>query len=254
MRRLVSDAIVLRTVACGEADRMVTLFSSDLGRVNAFAAHARKSRRRFAGALDPFTAVRATLVERRGDTWRLDGADVIDSFPELRRDLTLIARAGYAVELVRELCRDHEPHGDLYSSLARFLAHLARSPSAPEDLLRFELEALSAVGLTPQLSSCAACGAPSAAGDGFDAARGGVICRRCADKPLRPFGAGGRLLARLQRGEPVPPLPGESGDRAVRGEAARSRSEARALLDEFLRYHLGVRLRSAQFMNEVGVE
>lgn len=243
MERLVTEAIVLRTASCGEADRIVTLFSRDLGRVSAFAAHARKSRRRFAGALDPFTSVRAALVERRGDVWRLDSTEIVDAVPEIRRDLALVARAGYAVELVHEICRDREPHPDLYASLSRFLAHLARSETTPADLLRFELEALAAVGVSPHLANCASCGARPGPGDGFDAARGGVVCMRCARHPMAPINAGVRLLADLAD----PPASPVSSD-------ARSRAQAREALEEFLQYHLGVRLRSARFMVEVGVE
>jgi DNA repair protein RecO (recombination protein O) len=250
VERIVTEGIVLRTIACGDADRIVTLFTSDLGRISAFAAHARKSRRRFAGALDPFTAVRVALVQRRGETWRLDSAEVIDSVPEIRGDLALIARAGYAVELVRELCRDQEPHVDLYRSLSGFLVQLARSPSSPTDLLRFEVQALGEVGLSPRLTACAVCETPTSAGDGFDPAQGGIVCRRCATRPLRPLHGGARLLAELQSAPP-PDARSQTPENAADAPA---RAEARQALEEFLDYHVGVRLRSARFMRDVGVE
>ena len=95
-------------------------------------------------------------------------------------------------------------------------------------------------GLTPHLSSCTRCGAEPGPGDGFDAARGGIVCRNCGERSARPLLAGARLLATLQAGAAT--------------SDAKARAEAREVLDEFLHYHLGVRLRSARFMAEVGVE
>ncbi|MBL8952269.1 MAG: DNA repair protein RecO, partial [Myxococcaceae bacterium] len=99
MERFVEESIVLSGVDYGEADRIVTLFTVGRGRLSAFAAGARKSKRRFPGALEPGTHLKARLVERRGDTYRLDAADVVSSFHHLRGDLGRIARSLYALEL-----------------------------------------------------------------------------------------------------------------------------------------------------------
>src|SRR3954469_25355902 len=121
MERFEEDAVVLSTVDYGEADRGVPLFTLGRGKLTAFAAGARKSKRRFAGALEPFTLVRAQLCERRGDTFRLDGVDVETGFYAVRDDLPRIARALYCVELCRELTRDREPHPQLFSLLVEYL-------------------------------------------------------------------------------------------------------------------------------------
>ena len=75
--QIVDEALVLSTVDYGEADRIVTLFTKDRGRLSAFAAGARTSKRRFAGALEAGTHLRARLVERRGDVYRLDGVGTV---------------------------------------------------------------------------------------------------------------------------------------------------------------------------------
>ena len=87
MDRFSDEALVLSTVDFGEADRIVTLFTRGHGRLSAFAAGARKSKRRFAGALEAGTHLTARLVTTRGDTLRLDGVDVIRSFHRIRDDL-----------------------------------------------------------------------------------------------------------------------------------------------------------------------
>src|SRR5579872_6900527 len=117
MERHRERALVISSVDYGEADRIVTLFTEEHGKLSAFAAGARKSKRRFAGALEPFTLVRVAWVERRGATVRLDGADIEQTFPRAREDLPLISRALYALELCRELIREREPHPDLFHAL-----------------------------------------------------------------------------------------------------------------------------------------
>src|SRR5512132_1914795 len=121
MERFEEEALVLSTLDYGEADRLVTLFTKGRGKVTAFSAGARKSKRRFAGALEPFTLLKARLCERRGDTYRLDGVDVETGFWAVRGELRLIARALYCVELCRELVKDGEAHPELFSLLVGYL-------------------------------------------------------------------------------------------------------------------------------------
>jgi DNA repair protein RecO (recombination protein O) len=237
-------AVVLRSVDYGERDRVVTLFSRERGKLAAFARGARSSRRRFGGVLEPFTLLSAELSERGGDLWGLENAGVERGFGNLRGDLARIACASYAVELTRELVRDAEPHEDLFDALVAYLVALDEGPARPWDLRRFELDALRAAGLQPALGDCARCGLPS--GDGparFDPLQGGVLCAACASTGgagARPLSAGVlEALRRLQRGEGV-----EAG--AAEGV------EARAILGACIEIHIGKRLHSRRFLDEVG--
>jgi len=237
-------AVILRTVDYGERDRVVTLFSRDRGKLSAFARGARSSRRRFGGTLEPFTLVAAELTERAGDLWGLEDASVERGFGNVRGDLARIACASYAVELARELVRDAEPHEDLFDALVAYLALLDDGPARPWDLRRFELDALRAAGLQPALETCARCGRP--AGEGpcpFDPAQGGVLCPACAftaGTGTRTMAAGVlEALRRLQRGDPLQSEPPAGG-------------EARAILGACVEIHLGKRLQSRRFLDEVG--
>ncbi len=237
-------AVVLRSVDYGERDRVVTLFSRERGKLSAFARGARSSRRRFGGVLEPFTLLSAELTERGGDLWGLEDAAVERGFGNLRGDLARIACASYAVELTRELVRDAEPHEDLFDGLVAYLALLDEGPARPWDLRRFELDALRAAGLQPSLTGCARCGLPP--GDGparFDPLQGGVLCTACGSTGgvgARPISAAVlQALRSLQRGD---------GVEAGAGEGA----EARAILGACIEIHLGKRLQSRRFLDEVG--
>jgi DNA repair protein RecO (recombination protein O) len=244
VNRLVDEALVLSTVDYGEADRVVTLFTRERGRLSAFAAGARKSKRRFAGALEAGTHLKAHLVERRGDTFRLDGVDVVQSFHHLRDDLARIARLMYCLELIRELTRDHEPHVTLFDALKDYLRLLDAKQAGPTSLLLFELDALAQAGFMPNFSPCALCGQPTGERPRFDPEHGGVVCLSCAGRvpnglPVSPQVVD--ALARLQAGAREP-------------MAADLRARARELLNVFIAHHLGRKLKSVDFMEQVGAD
>ncbi len=243
-------AVVLRTVDHGEADRVVTLLARGHGKLAAFARAARASRKRFGGALEPFTLVKAELSGRGGGDrlLRLDSVAPERAFHAIRGDLARIACAAYATELARELTRDHEPHDELFDLLVDYLGRLDAAPARPATLRAFELAALAAAGFQPRLDACARCGAPL--GEGavtFAPADGGPLCERCA-----PHAGPGRLplsaeglaaLRRLQAGGL------DAGEGPLAGAAGR---ESREALERFLTHTVGHRLQARRFLDEVG--
>lgn len=237
-------AVVLRGVDYGERDRVVTLLSRERGKLSAFARGARTSRRRFGGALEPFTLVSAEVSERGGDLWGLEETTVERGFGSVRGDLLRIACASYAVDLAREMVRDAEPHEELFDVLVRYLERLDAAPARPWDLRGLELDVLRAAGLAPALDVCARCGRAAGGGPApFDALQGGVLCATCAPTA----GAGARNLAAgtlsalrlLQHGE-------------APGEGTAGAAEARGALGACIEAHLGKRLPSRRFLDEVG--
>ena len=251
MHRLKLEAIVLRTVDYGDADRVVTLLSRERGKVSAFARNARASRRRFGGALEPFTLLHVDATERGGkELLTLDTVSVARGFGGIRADLARIACASYASELARELVRDAEPHEGLFAVLVEYLGLLDAAPARPEALRAFELAALAAAGLMPRLDACARCGAAVEPGGAvpFDPAAGGILCGACAPtgSPAAPrLGAATvQALRRLQAG----------GLAAAERErlAPAAGGEAREALSRFVEHHLGRRLASRRFLDEVG--
>ncbi len=248
--RLKLVGVVLRTVDYGEADRVVALLTRERGKVSAFARGARASRRRFGGALEPFTLLRVEARERRGaDLLALDSAAVERGFGGIRTDLARIACAGYACDLARELVRESEPHPELFALLVDYLGHLDAAAARPSGLRAFELGALAAAGLRPRLDACVRCGgAPPPSGRArFHPDAGGVLCDRCgagvaaAVPQLGPDALA--WLNQLQRGGLAA---------AAEPPAGRAPAEAREALSCFIEHHLGRRLASRRFLDEVG--
>lgn len=244
MERFVAQGIVLGTVDYGEADRVVTLFTQERGKLSAFAAGARKSKRRFAGALEPLNLLTVDLVERHGATLRLDQARIDRPFLPIRSDLARIARALYALELVRELVRDHEPHEALFSLLLGYLGLLEAGGAGPTSLLAFELTALSLAGFQPRFEDCAICGGPLVGEVRFDPEHGGAVCPLCVRRAPGARRVAPELiqgLGQIQAGARTP-LPPEL------------RARARELLNLFIAHQLGRTLKGVSFMEQVGVD
>jgi len=244
MERFSEEALVLSTVDYGEADRLVTLLTRQHGKLTAFAPAARKSKRRFAGALEPFMRLRVQLVETRGSTVRLDGADIQGGYYAVRADLALITRALYAVELARELTRDREPQTELYDLLQDFLSRLDAKQAGPTSLIAFELEALAQAGLMPRFDACALCGREPGPRPRFDPSHGGAVCEACSARAQGSLAVPPGLflaLAAIQRGEQLP-------------MEADLRARARRVLNTFIVHHLGRQLRSVEFMEQLGLD
>ncbi|MGA9524741.1 MAG: DNA repair protein RecO [Myxococcaceae bacterium] len=244
MERFVDRAVVLSTVDYGEADRLVTLLTREHGKLSAFAAGARKSKRRFAGALEPGTLLKAQLVERRGSTVRLDGVDVERTFHHVREDLVLISRMMYCLELCRELTRDREPHAQLFDALEAYLGRLEQKQAGPTSLIAFELDALAQAGLMPRFDACALCDGAVGPEAAFDPGHGGAVCGNCRGRvhggsPLPAELA--QALVGLQAGvrQPMP---------------ADQRRRARGLLNVFIAHQLGRRLKSVDFLEQIGLD
>ncbi len=252
MTRIELLALVLRTTDYGESDRVVSLLTQERGRIASFARGARASRKRFGGALEPFTLLSASLKERpASDLYTLEDVSVQASFGAIRGDLTRIACAGYACDLARELTRDAEPQPGLFALLLAYLRQLEAGPARPAALRAYELGALREAGFAPRLEACAGCGAavdPAAAPRlAFDLAQGGALCGGCAAAapgalPMSP--AALAALLRLSR----------AGLEATREDplAPGAGAEARRLLARFVEHLVGHRLASRKFLDDLG--
>lgn len=179
-RSLRVEAVVLRHSDFGEADRLLTLYTREQGKVRAIAKGARKIASRKAGHIEPFTRVKLQLARGR-DLFIVTQAETVDLYPSLRADLTLTGSAAYVIELLDRFIPDEEAASpSLYRLLTETLSRLASDPLPWLTLRSYEMRLLDLLGFRPQLFECANCGNEIQAEDQFfSAALGGVICPRC---------------------------------------------------------------------------
>ncbi|MCM0084440.1 DNA repair protein RecO [Geomonas sp. Red32] len=151
MRKSETEAIVLRLTDYGEADRIVTLFSLEQGKISGIARGAKKSRKRFGGALEAFAHLRLQLQKGSGLATLLS-ADIVGIFPGIRTDLAKIGTAAYACELVERLTPEEEPNPRLFRLLYCYLERLDCAPLSPSDRRFFTVNLLKILGYQPDLS------------------------------------------------------------------------------------------------------
>jgi DNA repair protein RecO (recombination protein O) len=228
-----------------EADRIVTLFTLEQGKLRGIAPGARKSRRRFAGALEPFSRLQLQIAIREG-LCRLQGADTVSIYPGIRRDLVKIAHAGYACELTDRFLPEGAVNQRLFRLLAAYLDQLENSPFAPSDRRFFEVNFLNILGYRPALDHCASCGADLAAATvvRFAVAGGGLLCPDC--------GGGVRTLERETAALLRRAL--ASGRFGVILFQPAQLHEAGDFLDAAIATHLSQPLKSLVFLREVGAQ
>ncbi|HEY7892152.1 MAG TPA: DNA repair protein RecO [Solirubrobacteraceae bacterium] len=180
MGPLETEAIVLRTMRYGEADRIMHLYTPHRGRVSAIAKGVRRARSRFGGRLEPYFRLQLDLHEGRGELLTVTGAHTLNGHARLRSDARALDCAARACDAVGRLFETSEPHPGVFNLLSRKLLLLNEEPACATQAatLAFRLKLLLAAGLTPQLAACANCGAREHLA-GFSGAGGGVVCNAC---------------------------------------------------------------------------
>jgi DNA repair protein RecO (recombination protein O) len=177
-----TEAIVLRSIRYGEADRILHLYSKTQGRVGAIAKGARKPKSRFGGRLEPFFRLDLILHEGRGDLMTVTSATTVDGYPRLRSSGAALTAGARGCDAVLRLLDSAEPNLPAYNLLCRYLSLLddAEQPRAAEleTALSFRLKLALVAGFAPELASCARCGEAEHLA-GFSGAAGGVICGGC---------------------------------------------------------------------------
>jgi DNA repair protein RecO (recombination protein O) len=231
---LKTDAIVLRSMRYGEADRILHLYTPGRGRVSAIAKGVRKTKSRFGGRLEPFFSLKLILHEGRSDLMTVTSAETIAGHPRLREHAGALEGAARACEAVARVFDDGEPHAGVYHLLANELALLDGEPARAtrSNALAFRLKLLLAAGFAPQLAGCANCGEREPL-VGFSGSAGGVVCGACEasafglDQEAHDFmvGALGRSLADAP----------EASSRAL--------AQAERAILETLEHHAHLRLR-----------
>jgi DNA repair protein RecO (recombination protein O) len=229
-----TEAVVLRSIRFGEADRVLHLYTAERGRLGAVAKGVRRVRSRFGGRLEPLFRVRLVLHEGRGELCTVTSAETVDAHPALREHRGALDRATQACDAVLRLFDAAEPNRPAYHLLCRELALLDADPTGATRAhgLAFRLKLLLAAGFLPELSACASCGDLEHLA-GFSASAGGVVCAGCEAGSF-PLGseAHGFLMGALAY--PLVEAP-EASEAALR--------QADRAIAETLEYHAHVRLR-----------
>jgi len=238
----ITEAVVLRSFAFGEADRVLHVYTQASGRAGVVAKGVRRTKSRFGGRLEPFSHVELSIHRGRGELGTVTGASLVRSHDAVRRDPYRLQVGLVGLEAMLRLYPEEERNDRAFLALTRFLEALdVREPpvggrAALDPLvLSFQLKLLWVEGFLPHLGSCVECGAAEGL-VAFAPAAGGVVCAACdhGGITLSPGGLAG-LSALL--GSPIADAPGLGlGDPAAR--------DVLAVVTASYEHHGGFRLRT----------
>jgi len=231
---LKTEAIVLRGIRYGEADRVLHLYTPERGRVSAIAKGVRRAKSRFGGRLEPFFRLNLVLYQGKSDLLTVTSAETIAGYPRLREHGAAIDGAARACDAVSRMFGEGEPHPGVYHLLSNQLALLDRAPESATraNALAFRLKLLLAAGFAPHLASCASCGEPEHL-VGFSGAAGGVVCAACEAGSFALSQEGHDFLV-AALGRPLAEAP---------DAPAAALQQADRAISETLEHHAHVRLR-----------
>ncbi len=243
-----SEAIVLRTYPLREADLLVTLLTRAEGKVHGVARSAKKSKRRFGGALEPMTYVRAFYdVRERQELARLDACEVIES--------PLAGQIGYAravalahvAELLDELLPDYEAN-DAVFRLTLSVLRVLTGEEIWMPVTYFELWLTRLVGFLPELTECIVCGRSlNSSRAYFHALADGLMCAQDKRLASSEISSESRVLAAQMFRAPVESFV-ESGESWPKSRGA----DLRKFLTQTLQRHIEKKLVTAGMMEKMG--
>jgi DNA repair protein RecO (recombination protein O) len=239
-----SEAIVLRTYPLREADLLVTLFTRAECKVHGVARSAKKSKRRFGGALEPLTYVRAFYdVRERRELARLDSCEVLESPMASEVSYARAVALGHIAELLDELLPDHESNDAIFR-LTLSVLHVLTGPEVWMPVTYFDLWLTRLVGFLPELDECVVCGRNL---DGsrayFHALADGLMCiddKRLASSELSPES---RVVAAQMFRSPVENFERISWPKAVG-------ADLRKFLIQILQRHIEKKLVTASMLDK----
>jgi len=213
VRRIESEALVVRTVELGEADVIATLITREAGKLSVIARGARKGSRRIGGALEPMHTIAVLLEDKGQELLTLKESRIVRTRSAVVANLDALDAAGVALRWARHLFPPRTPEPEGWCILVGLLDALDRAESAPrKELARAGLALLAAVGYALDLSRCVVCGreCPEGKPACIDPARGGLVCRSCggAGTVLSPDVR--RAANAIAQGLPCEPAPDDA--------------------------------------------
>ena len=241
-----AQGLVIRHREFGEADRILTLYTLEKGKLQAIAKGVRKPKSRKAGHLEPFTQVSLQLAKGRNFEV-ITQAETIRNFDAIRKDLKLTAKAAYVLELLDRFTYEEGENRALYNLVVETLARLDDGISPGLVVHYYEVHLMDILGFKPQLQQCVVCGAAIQPEDQYFSAKlGGVVCPNSLSGDPSAWSVSMNAL-RYMRFFQRSPWP-QVKNRTIPEEVDRELSK---LIEKYLTYLLEYSLKTPGFLDAV---
>nr|WP_267879710.1 DNA repair protein RecO [Caldalkalibacillus mannanilyticus] len=175
-----TEGIIIRSKDYGEGNKIITIYSSQMGKISVMARGAKKTKSRLSSVSQLFTYGSFLIQKGSGHSLgTLSQGEIVQSFRELRHNLTLTAYAAYFAELLDKLVEDNERSTSLFNLLLTIFTYLEEEKDAEILARLYEMKMLMASGYRPVVLNCVNCACPEPL-QHFSIREGGLLCRQCA--------------------------------------------------------------------------
>jgi len=177
-----THAVVIKEATIGEVDKIVTIYTPELGKLKAVAKGACRPGSKLGGNVEPLTY--SLLMLARGRNLDIiTQSQTIDAFPALKSDLWRMACGLYILELVDSFTVENNENRPLFDLLLNGLKWLGQSDNTETVLRYFELHLLDYLGYRPQLQRCVICNSSiKPVVNFFGFGQGGILCSNCSQE------------------------------------------------------------------------
>ena len=242
-----TEAIIIRATNVGEADRILTIYTRDRGKLKVVAKGVRRTTSRLSGNVDIFTQTRL-LIARGRNLDLITQSEPVKIFRNLNgEDIKLYAAAKYIVDLLDRLTEENSENFPAYQLLAEAFERLNAGDDPDLTLRAYELHLLNYMGYRPQLTQCVRCNKEiTPVVNYFSPEMGGVLCPDCGQierRSLQMSLDALKILRHLQR------TPFASGPKLRLSDELRV--ELEYILHNYTRYLLERDLKSAEFIHSL---
>ncbi|MBM6619265.1 DNA repair protein RecO [Bacillus suaedaesalsae] len=238
------EGIIIRTTNYGETNKIITLFTRELGKVGVMARGARKPSSRLASVSQIFT-YGYFLIQTGSGLGTLQQGESLSSMKHIKEDIISTAYASYLVELTDKAVEDRKVNPYLFELLYQSLNYLNEGLDTEIITMIYEIKMLQVIGLYPHLTSCVSCGVTEGRFS-FSIGQGGLLCHDCKNNDTHRIDispATVRLL-RLFHSFDLNRL----GNISVKDE---TKKELKTVISRFYDEYSGLMLKSKRFLNQL---
>lgn len=176
---LKTKGIVIKEVKTGEADKVVTLFTSNTGKLSAYARGARRPKNRLVAGMQ-FLCYSELVLYPGKNLYSVNSSEVIESFYGLRNDIEKLTYSAYLTEIINDVIQVNEPAPEILKLFLNTLYLLEKSVYSKELIIRtFEMRLMVLMGYSPHVKNCVSCGNDEPGNMFFSFKEFGFLCSKC---------------------------------------------------------------------------
>jgi len=242
-----AEGIILRKHCLRETSFILVVFTKEFGKIQGVIKGVRAPYPQFAGNFEIFTLCQLLFYKKKQQALDLiTQCELLDFFLPARKDIERVTYANYFIELVNIVTTDYDPNEALYNTLVEGLRMLKDGLSARRTARIFELKLLQAIGLSPEIEKCTACGEKVVNKALFNPASGGIMCGVCAAK--------NRMNIQVSKGTTnfIKKIQETDMDKTLHIKVSRDVGmETERVLKQFLKYHINRETKSLKFLKMI---